>query len=83
MIFLFSFFIECIAENKKLDEKETTFFERIRLQIMQNIELVVENLHISYETKSTTKLEYPFSCGLTLHYLKLAVGDLVVISKAK
>ncbi|CAF0769951.1 unnamed protein product [Rotaria sordida] len=66
---------KAMIENKKLDEKEMTFFERMRLQIMQNIELVVENLHISYETKSTTKLGHPFSFGVTLHYLKLTTGN--------
>ncbi|CAF5035277.1 unnamed protein product, partial [Rotaria sp. Silwood1] len=64
-----------MLENKKLDEKEMTFFERMRLQIMKNIELVVENLHISYESKSTTKLGHPFSFGLTFRYLKLIVGN--------
>ncbi|CAF3786248.1 unnamed protein product [Rotaria socialis] len=58
-------------ENKKLDEKEMTFFERKRLQIMQNIEITAENLHISYETNSTTKLGHPFSFGITIHSIKL------------
>lgn len=56
-----------------MDEKEATFFERMRLQVMQNIELTLENFHISYETKSTTKLGHPFSFGFTLQYLKLTV----------
>ncbi|CAM2722681.1 unnamed protein product [Rotaria socialis] len=38
---------------------------------MQNIELIVENLHISYETNSTTKLGHPFSFGITIHSIKL------------
>ena len=62
-----------LLENKKMDEKEVTFFERKRLQIMQNMEVTVENLHISYETSSTTKLGHSFSFGFTLHYLKLIV----------
>ncbi|CAF3407571.1 unnamed protein product [Rotaria socialis] len=57
--------------NKKLDEKDTTFLERMRLQIMQNLEITVENLHISYETISTTKLGHPFSFGITLHHLEM------------
>ncbi|CAF4482324.1 unnamed protein product, partial [Rotaria socialis] len=60
-----------MLENKKLDEKEMTFFERKRLQIMQNIEITAENLHISYETNSTTKLGHPFSFGITIHSIKL------------
>ncbi|CAF0860696.1 unnamed protein product [Rotaria sordida] len=57
--------------NKKVDEKETTFMERMRLQIMQNLEITIRNLHISYETISTTKLGHPFSFGLTIHYLEM------------
>ncbi|CAF2072620.1 unnamed protein product [Rotaria magnacalcarata] len=59
------------SSNKKLDEKDTTFLERMRLQIMQNLEITVENLHISYETISTTKLGHPFSFGITLHHLEM------------
>ena len=40
---------------------------------MQHIELIIDNLHISYETKSTTKLGHPFSFGITLHHLELNV----------
>ncbi len=72
-LFLFLFLFNFILENKKLDEKEMTFFERMRLQMMQNIEIILENFHISYETKSTTKLGHPFSFGFTLHYLKIIV----------
>ena len=72
LLFFFSS-IRYTLENKKLDEKDTTFFERMRLQIMQNIEITLENMHISYETKSTAKLGHPFSFGFTLRHLKLAV----------
>ncbi|CAF1448566.1 unnamed protein product [Adineta ricciae] len=57
--------------NKKLDEKETTFLERMRLQIMQNLHISIDNLHISYETISTTKLGHPFCFGLTIDYLEM------------
>jgi hypothetical protein len=62
-----------------LDEKDATFFERMRLQIMHNIEVTLENFHISYETKSTTKLGHPFSFGFTLNYLKIVVRHLINI----
>jgi hypothetical protein len=60
-------------DNKNLDEKETTFVERMRLQIMQNMEITIRNLHISYETISTTKLGHPFSFGLTIYQLQMTV----------
>ncbi|CAF4169559.1 unnamed protein product, partial [Adineta steineri] len=62
---------KAISNNKKLDEKETTFMERMRLQIMQNLEITIHNLHISYETISTTKLGHPFSFGLTIYHLEM------------
>ena len=51
----------------------------MRLQIMQNLEITVENLHISYETISTTKLGHPFSFGITLHHLDMTVNYLTII----
>jgi hypothetical protein len=43
---------------------------------MQNLEITIENLHISYETISTTKLGHPFSFGLTIHHLAMTVRSL-------
>jgi intermembrane lipid transfer protein VPS13 len=40
---------------------------------MQNLEITIRNLHISYETISTTKLGHPFSFGLTIHHLQMTV----------
>ncbi|UJR32361.1 hypothetical protein I4U23_019824 [Adineta vaga] len=60
-----------VLNNKNLDEKETTFLERMRLQIMQNLQITIDNLHISYETISTTKLGHPFSFGLTIYHLEM------------
>jgi hypothetical protein len=61
--------------NKKLDEKEATLFERMRTQMMTNIEVTLQNFHLSYETQSTAKLGHPFSFGVTLHRLKLTVSQ--------
>ncbi|UJR12321.1 hypothetical protein I4U23_016498 [Adineta vaga] len=60
-----------MSEKKTLEEKDLTFFERMILQIMQNIEIIVENFHLSYETQSTSKLGHPFSFGFTFHRLVL------------
>ena len=77
--FLFS--NKSLLDNKKLDEKETTFLERMRLQIMQNLHISIDNLHISYETISTTKLGHPFSFGLTIDYLEMIVRNLLLYAK--
>jgi hypothetical protein len=69
-------FILRIEDNKKLDEKESTFVERMRLQIMQNLQITIDNIHISYETISTTKLGHPFSFGLTISHLEMTVRDM-------
>jgi hypothetical protein len=45
----------------------------MRLQIMRNLEITIHNLHISYETISTTKLGHPFSFGLTIYHLEMMV----------
>lgn len=41
--------------------------------MMQNLQINLRNLHVCYETNSTTKLGHPFSFGLTIHSLKLTV----------
>jgi hypothetical protein len=40
---------------------------------MRNLEITIRNLHLSYETISTTKLGHPFSFGLTIYYLSMTV----------
>jgi hypothetical protein len=69
----FSLFIHNIIESEKFGNKETAFVERMRIQVMKNLVLTVQNLHISYEMKSPTKLGHPFSFGITLHYLEVTV----------
>ncbi|CAF0799712.1 unnamed protein product [Adineta steineri] len=58
-------------DENKVEEKEKGFFERTKLQMMQNLHLTLKNFHISYETQSTTKLGHPFSFGITIHSLQL------------
>lgn len=64
-----------IQGHKKLDEKDTTYFERKRLQMMRNLQITIRNFHISYETISTTKLGHPFSFGLTISYMEMTVSN--------
>ncbi|UJR29329.1 hypothetical protein I4U23_010541 [Adineta vaga] len=62
-------------DNGKIHNKETPFVEKMRLQIMQNLVITIQNVHISYEMKSSTKLGHPFSFGITLHYLELRTAN--------
>ena len=62
-----------IEDEKTPDEKETTLFERLKLQVMQHLQITLRNLHISYETVSTTVLGHPFSFGLTICSLEMTV----------
>lgn len=65
--------LRCRVDSGKAHSKEIPFVEKMRLQIMQNLVITVENLHISYEMKSSEKLGHPFSFGFTLQYLQLQV----------
>ncbi|CAF0945953.1 unnamed protein product [Adineta ricciae] len=47
-----------------------TYMERIQLQIIRNLELSIQNIHIVYEDRST-KPSHPFAVGITLDYIKL------------
>lgn len=62
-----------IIDSGKLDHKELDFVEKMRIQVMKNLVLTIRNLHISYETKSATKLGHPFSFGITIHYIEILV----------
>jgi hypothetical protein len=45
----------------------------MQLQVIRNLELSIQNIHIVYEDKST-KPNHPFALGITLNYIKLHVG---------
>ncbi len=54
-------------ENKKqIEQTNDTFSARMKLQILQNLELSIHNIHIVYEDK-TTKPDHPFAFGITLN----------------
>jgi len=44
----------------------------MQLQVIRNLELSIQNIHIVYEDRST-KPDHPFSFGITLNYIKLHV----------
>ncbi len=67
MIFFFN------QENAKESEKSNdTLVERMQLQVIRNLELTIENIHIVYEDRST-KPDHPFALGITLNYITLHV----------
>jgi len=60
-------FIFLLQENKnEIEETSDTFSARMQLQIIQNLELSIHNIHIVYEDK-TTKPNHPFAFGITLN----------------
>lgn len=73
---LFLFFI-LFLEGNKLDDKDRGFFERKKLEIMQNLDISLRNFHVSYETQSTAKLGHPFSFGITIGFIRFTVMDFI------
>jgi len=71
--FDFFFHFEFNSEDpKEADKSNDTFAARMQLQVIRNLELSIENIHIVYEDKST-KPSHPFAMGITLNYIKLRV----------
>lgn len=56
-------------QTKKVDD---TFGARMKLQIIQNLQLSIHNIHIVYEDR-TTKPNHPFSFGITLNSMTFQV----------
>jgi vacuolar protein sorting-associated protein 13A/C len=72
-ISIFFFHFEFNSEDpKEADKSNDTFAARMQLQVIRNLELSIENIHIVYEDKST-KPSHPFAMGITLNYIKLRV----------
>ena len=60
-------------DNKKQPQKTNdTLSDRIKLQIIQNLELSIQNIHFVYEDR-TTKPDHPFAFGITLNSITLHV----------
>lgn len=49
----------------------------MQLQVIRNLELSIQNIHIVYEDRST-KPDHPFSFGITLNYIKLHVKSTLI-----
>lgn len=49
---------------------EDTFVEKLAAQIIKNVQIFIQHIHIRYEDR-VTKPERPFSIGISLHTLKV------------
>jgi len=54
----------------------------MKLQIIQNLELSIHNIHIVYEDR-TTKPNHPFSFGITLNSMTFQVKKINFSKKKK
>ena len=59
-------------EQDQSKENNDTFGARMKLQIIQNLQLSIHNIHIVYEDR-TTKPDHPFSFGITLNSMTFQV----------
>ena len=62
------------SEEKPEDASKDTFTERLQMQIMRNLELLISNIHIRYED-DFSKPEHPFAAGFTLNYIEVKVSQ--------
>lgn len=69
--------MDILIDEHEIEEKDKGFFEKMKFQIMQNLQITLTNFHLCYETNSTTKLGHPFSFGITIHSLQLIVISFV------
>ncbi|CAF3978777.1 unnamed protein product [Adineta steineri] len=56
--------------SQKITKRKDTFFERLEIHILRNLELSISNFHIAFEDE-VTKPECPFAFGITFNYIKL------------
>lgn len=76
------YFIDLFSLENKTDDDGDTFGARMKLQIIQNLELSIHNIHIVYEDR-TTKPNHPFSFGITLDSMSLHVERYLLINKSR
>lgn len=56
----------------EINDDNDTFTARMGLQIVQNLELSIHNIHIVYEDR-ITKPQHPFAFGITLNSMSFHV----------
>ena len=66
--------ISCVVERAKRSPKDqNTYLERLRLHLMRHLEISISNIHLAFED-AKTKVEHPFTFGITLNYIKFHVN---------
>ncbi|GBP47899.1 Vacuolar protein sorting-associated protein 13 [Eumeta japonica] len=60
--------------QKDLNKLDETFVEKLVTQIIKNVQLKIQDIHIRYED-SITNPKAPFSFGITLHNLSVHTTD--------
>ncbi|VDO09314.1 unnamed protein product [Rodentolepis nana] len=68
--------IDELRQVKQLQEKESsdTFLEKLASQIIKNVQVIIENIHIRYEDQTTIR-GMRFSAGITLNRLAFQTCD--------
>lgn len=59
--------VDFLLDGNKVDD---TFVEKLAAQIIKNVQIFIQNIHIRYEDR-VTKPERPFSIGISLHTLNV------------
>lgn len=59
-------------EQDSAKPTDDTFGDRMKFQIIKNLQLSIHNIHIVYEDR-TTKPNHPFSFGITLNSMTFQV----------
>ncbi|CAH0394024.1 unnamed protein product [Bemisia tabaci] len=69
--------VEIAKQQERLKDQPKsadTFTEKLAAQIIRNVQIRINSIHIRYEDQST-RPERPFSCGLTLFNLSVVTTD--------
>lgn len=70
--------VEQLREEKEpVKQTDDTFGDRMKFQIIKNLQLSIHNIHIVYEDR-TTKPDHPFSFGITLNFMTFQVEILLL-----
>lgn len=64
----------CLKKEAVKAETSDTFVEKLATQIIKNIQIKIQDIHIRYED-SVTNPKCPFSLGITLHNLSVQSTD--------
>ncbi|XP_041355806.1 vacuolar protein sorting-associated protein 13A-like isoform X2 [Gigantopelta aegis] len=61
-------------KDKPKEEKQDSFVEKMATQVIKNLQIKVNNIHVRYEDRHTNP-KRPFAIGITLHELLFQTTD--------